>query len=647
MVSENIARTTINPKFIVAKKQGFPQEGTGIFLSCMRMLLMTAVLLASLCSMDDASKASAASKWDIYMYVCGSDLESEGGAWADAYGNILLTDIPEGVRYTIKFGGSESSQDSFFQEHVDESFEVILDDTDDITSYTGPYEDMGDGSTLEGFLQDYTAEETGGHRGLILWNHGSAINGLCYDEKTDNMITLNELQQAFKTVYPEATPEKPAFDFIWMDACLMANIEALKSLKGMAHYVIASEEITYSGDYSHWVKAMCSNPDISPDRLSTIICNMPFDFVEGMSFVISTYSVVDMTQLPQLEAAYGSYTKALLEEAKQNTGLLARLSQDASLGDNYGGNNPLEGYMNMIDVYGLAENTQDIVPAESQALMAAIDRAVYVNNPGKARRGSHGISMYYPLGDTDEENQLYRGLNVADPSMVELCSMLEKEDFDISPLSGLEITTLPDERFQVQLPLKMQERITAVDAGTYRIDSATGKRYFLGSDDRVDIDLVRGTVTDTLDTDWLTLNGHFISPVIYSYNDHYALYSAPVRCDGDDYVLRFVQDYDTGEFYATGMAELTEDGTSGLVSLPARGEEVTILNQLCDGDKITLEEGDTFTLEDDVMIYPAELPVGEYERSFLFRNPKAETAETGTVPFAIEEIEEVEVAEAA
>ena len=51
---------------------------------------------------------------------------------------------------------------------------------------------------------------------------------------------------------------------------------------------------------------------------------------------------------------------------------------------------------------------------------------------------------------------------------------------------------------------------------------------------------------------------------------------------------------------------------------------------------ITLVEGDNFELEGDVKIYPEELPKGNYQRSFLFHNPKGETAESGAVPFTSE-----------
>ena len=231
---------------------------------------------------------------------------------------------------------------------------------------------------------------------------------------------------------------------------------------------------------------------------------------------------------------------------------------------------------------------------------------------------------------------MYQNLNVTDPSLAQLYLMLEQADFDISSLADITPAGRDDGCCVVNMDPDLMGSIVSADTCTYRMDDSG--MYLLGNDDRVDVDMDEGTVSDTPATDWFTLNGHIISPTLYGHNDSYSLYAAPISIDGNKYALKFYQDYATKEISATGLAELTEDGKpDGLIALPQAGTDITVLDQRVESDgSITLVEGDTFELEGDVKIYPEELPKGNYQRSFLFHNPKGETAESGAVPFTIE-----------
>lgn len=62
----------------------------------------------------------AANKWDIYMYVCGSDSESRDGAWSrnmDLIYDMGITD--ENVELIMKFGGAKKSHVEMLQDYID------------------------------------------------------------------------------------------------------------------------------------------------------------------------------------------------------------------------------------------------------------------------------------------------------------------------------------------------------------------------------------------------------------------------------------------------------------------------------------------------------------------------------------------------
>ena len=210
-----------------------------------------------------------AAKWTIMIYMCGADLESYyadnteydgvGLATGDIQEILSVSSQPNDVNIIIETGGATKWTSSTYggynisstylsRYHV-ENKKLVLDDT--LT-----YASMGLSSTFQSFLEwgitEYPAEKTG----VIMWNHGGAMRGVCYDEKkSDNPLTNAEIQTALSGAYANTGLTGQKLEFIGYDACLMQVQDIAETNSHYFNYMIASEESEAGEgwDYDNWV----------------------------------------------------------------------------------------------------------------------------------------------------------------------------------------------------------------------------------------------------------------------------------------------------------------------------------------------------------------------------------------------------------
>ena len=201
----------------------------------------------------------AASDHTILIYMCGSNLESdyassnEGLASGDITEILNISNQPDDVNIVIETGGANKwsseygiSSSNLQRWHV-ENQDLVLDKT---LSYAS----MGSSSTLQSFVE-YGLENYPANRvGLIFWNHGGAMRGVCYDEKKndDNLLT-DEVSSALTAAYNNTGTSK--LEWVGYDACLMQVQDIASINSDYFNYMIASEESEagYGWDYDTWV----------------------------------------------------------------------------------------------------------------------------------------------------------------------------------------------------------------------------------------------------------------------------------------------------------------------------------------------------------------------------------------------------------
>ncbi|MBQ7703819.1 MAG: clostripain, partial [Selenomonadaceae bacterium] len=207
--------------------------GTFIFVAC-------AVLISG-CDDDDgmpkekvtfADAYSPDDTWMVYWYICGSDLESDGGAASYDIEEMLNAKLPDNVRVLIQAGGANQWHNAVVKSG---QTNLLLYDKDGLHELeTQPDANMGAAETLSGFLQYGRDNFPADHKVFIFWDHGGgSAFGVCFDERTNDSLSLNEIHDAFAAVY-DNSPENPPFEIIGLDTCLMATYELANDLYGFS-----------------------------------------------------------------------------------------------------------------------------------------------------------------------------------------------------------------------------------------------------------------------------------------------------------------------------------------------------------------------------------------------------------------------------
>ena len=192
----------------------------------------------------------------VLLYICGADLESKSSlATGDIQEILKVSGQPDDVNIVIETGGASSwastygiSSSKLERWHV-ENKSLVKD-----ASLT--YASMGLSSTLQSFIEyglnNYPAERTG----LILWNHGGGMYGVCYDEKkSDDSLLDNEVKSAVSGALSNCGMSGQKLEWIGYDACLMAVQDIAEMNSPYFNYMVASEESEAGEgwDYDNWV----------------------------------------------------------------------------------------------------------------------------------------------------------------------------------------------------------------------------------------------------------------------------------------------------------------------------------------------------------------------------------------------------------
>lgn len=201
-------------------------------------------------------------EWTILMYVCGANLESdyassnEGSATEDLAEIAQVSGQPSDVNVVVQAGGA-SKWSSTYSNVINKDYanrfhlrnKAYVKD-EQITKV-----DMGVGENFQDFLEwgitTYPAQKIG----VILWDHGGAMDGCCYDEQfSDEPLTPLEVHDAIVGA-KEATGYTSQFEFVGYDCCLM-QVQDIASLNAeYAKYQVASEESEwgYGWTYNEWI----------------------------------------------------------------------------------------------------------------------------------------------------------------------------------------------------------------------------------------------------------------------------------------------------------------------------------------------------------------------------------------------------------
>lgn len=348
----------------------------------------------------------------ILLYICGSDLESNGQTSASSaagYASGDITEIlkvgsqPDDVNVVIETGGAKCWKTTHginksYLERYHVANKSLVRDSQETKA------NMGLTSTLQSFLtwgvQTYPADRIS----LILWNHGGAMRGVCYDENySSDCLTNSEVKTAVANTFTSlgrSTSDK--FEWIGYDACLMQVQDIAEFNSQYFNYMIASEESEAGAgwDYDNWLDdayAKKTTPNILKAICDSFLAEQGSSSDQTLSYLnlsyMSAYKSAWETMASTINSMISSY-------GKSNFQTLMKTVQD------YGSDSDCEGYsyfgiLDAKDVVNKIRATSAFSGASTQtnAVLTAFDNLVAYSKAGTKAGNSYGLCCFFPMKD--------------------------------------------------------------------------------------------------------------------------------------------------------------------------------------------------------------------------------------------------------
>ena len=598
--------------------------------------------------------------WTIFIYLCGTDLESDGGMGTGDLEEMLGSKGSDNVRFIVETGGtngwSNSDVDSDkLQRFVVQNGEQTLVDEKELAN-------MGDKNTLTDFLTWGTKEYNSEHMGLVFWDHGGgSITGVCFDEMFDNdSIDLMELDESLMAC-TESMGRK--FDFVGFDACLMGTVENANVLATYADYMYGSEESEPGSgwDYTAIGNFLAENPDTDAASLGKVVCDSFLQAcIEQNDSDITTLSVIDLSKIDNLLKEFNSFAKNMYD-AGNDSGQTADMVRAITAADNFGGNNKSEGYTNMVDMGGIIASCKDYADGADSALKALEDAVVY-KVAGTTHPDATGLSMYYPLSVQGSNELAVFGKLSVSPYYVSFVDRQNKtgatdetfEEYDDDQMfdeegdwewgestddsywdylddyeqtgesSYITFASEPEVDGDGYYGFTLDENGLNNAAGVCALvyeTSADGENYIeLGETIDINGDWDNGSFTDNFDGYWLSLpDGQNLATYIVEQTEDYVVYTSPILLNGEETNLRLKQTYD-GEVTVEGAWDgIDENGCASrdIIKL-SDGDVITPAYYAygVENDEESSYTGSEFTVDGEIEIVYDLMEVGEYLYAF-------------------------------
>lgn len=592
-------------------------------------------------------------EWLIYWYICGTNLETNGKQATNDIEEAIKVQLPSNVKILIQTGTTSKWHHSI----INTNGRYVYDDIGlrKISNYTA---NMYEPETLISFLKYGEKNYNADHRILIFWDHGG-VGGVCWDQEvTKEILNLNSLRYALEKVYGKS-PKKIPFEIIGFDTCLMASYECANNIDGFAKYMVASEasENSLGWYYTDWLTQLVEHPESNGLILGEKICSGSLsDCIRHNEANESTFSILDMSQLPKVRDAHQRFFTEALNRSKVSKNFATTFDQMAK-------NIWVKDYDNTyIDLRGLAEGAKNLKFDTSNELITAIDTAI-VGEPsnGSVYRRSGGLSTYYPYNKN--WYQEYKEQN---------CALQEQKDFyDIlldmtngsltsehensnapreqrsvvvkAPLSDVPISVDEDKHLTVQLTPEQLQLVSSVrcmvmpsvEFANSELGIKDSALVLLGNDVDFKGDWQTGVFHDNFRGVWAKLDGHMIFTAVTFSNDEYSIYEVPIKLNGEVRTLEISYSYVDKKYSFLGARKKMERGISSRdVKYLNEGDEVTplfiayippesldseVIEDEYEGLKIP--EGNTFQISENPTVEELPLPDGKYGYCFQFFGP--------------------------
>ena len=345
----------------------------------------------------------------IMVYMCGSDLESGSGfATGDLTEILNVSGQPDGVNIIVETGGSTKwkkfsiANNKLTRYHVSNK-NLVKDDTLDNAN-------MGLSSTFQSFIEWGLTEYPAERMGVIMWDHGGAMDGVCVDRNFSNdCLTHDEVNTAMKNAFKNVGRTEK-LEWIGYDACLMAVQDIAEFNSQYFNYMVSSQETEggYGWDYDRnngWLSKIFADPTgVETETFLESICTT---FVADNSSE-ATLSALRLSQMGAYKSAWEDMASGLSSIVNSQSAFNTFKSSIVNQCKKFGYDSDCSQYNNgyaydVFDVKDLITKMQanstynNSLSTQLTALSTAYENLLVCNKTTSDYKGAHGLNFFCPI----------------------------------------------------------------------------------------------------------------------------------------------------------------------------------------------------------------------------------------------------------
>jgi hypothetical protein len=364
-----------------------------------------------------SSNISNIGDFTLLIYIIASNLGKSAATDIDEMLKSNLTNPAINLLVQIG-GGEEDDKFSNTQRYV------IFNNTKK-TKDMETKDNMADDETLAKFIKWGISEYPAKKYGLILWDHGAAINGFGADLNYKNVtkllpegdaLHLSEIKSLKNTLISDLNYTN--LEFIGFDSCLMSTIEVATVLSSnipLSKYMIASEEIepNWGWNYRTIIDSISHNTSITGDLLGKDIIHSYIEQSEEKSRERKfhadrdiTLSSIDLTKITTLNEKLDNLTEKIIYNVLGSNHSFIKFIKVIDETEKFG-QGASEDYkdldLGMIDIADFLNNLGNafkFLEQDAKLIKNEIEtEVVKYNYTGKSHPNSKGISIYLPISE--------------------------------------------------------------------------------------------------------------------------------------------------------------------------------------------------------------------------------------------------------
>ena len=345
------------------------------------------------------------------IYMVGSDLEAKSYAATQNIQQMEKVGSNPKVNVIVETGGGSPQttiDDKRFIDFTKVQRYKILHNSVQTLADLG-HKDTGDPNTLSDFIVWGMSNFPAKKYTIILWDHGSGINGFGGDQQFNNdKLTVDEIHQAFADAAKVMMNRK--FELIGFDSCLMASVEVANSIKQFGNYMVASEEIEpqWGWDYTSILTSLTAHSIEDGSILGRTIADSFFKRTQLLSESQGysaqreiTMSVVNLTKISQLvndlDNLAGDIDNKITDVTSENS-----LTHSVGFTERFG--QTFKGDTGLVDIYDLISNIEKKFPQSANlvdAVQKSLNNTVIYKLNGNATPNANGLSIYMPVEEDE------------------------------------------------------------------------------------------------------------------------------------------------------------------------------------------------------------------------------------------------------